>query len=248
MHHEREPDEDPSSSPSRDETDWSSVGRIGRAGAATERSERVLINYWLAAHSYLMALVNRDEELANELSDEFALRFLRGDFSKATPEKGRFRDYIKAVLRNLVAEHFRKQTARARHSERVDFENLSNERIEAEFLDNLRSAIVASAMQRLALFQKDHGTPYYTALQLRSSHPDASMARLARLLTQQTKQPYATDYLRQIIHRARERLASFVVERVRNACRCATAEELREELHSLQLWESCKDFVDLDEI
>ena len=42
--------------------------------------------------------MTRDEQLAEELFQEFALRMLRGDFRRAEPLRGRFRDYLKTVI------------------------------------------------------------------------------------------------------------------------------------------------------
>src|SRR5256885_1610619 len=50
----------------------------------------------------------RDEVEAEELCQEFALRFLRGDFRHADPDRGRFRDYLKVALRHLAGERSRR--------------------------------------------------------------------------------------------------------------------------------------------
>jgi hypothetical protein len=48
--------------------------------------------YYGAAYRYLLG-ATRNEEAALELFQDFAVRFLRGDFRRADPERGRFRDY-----------------------------------------------------------------------------------------------------------------------------------------------------------
>jgi DNA-directed RNA polymerase specialized sigma24 family protein len=56
----------------------------------------------------------RDPEVADDLAQEFALRFLRGDFQRADPERGRCRDYLKRALINLVHDYL-SQPAGNRH-------------------------------------------------------------------------------------------------------------------------------------
>ncbi len=51
----------------------------------------------------------RDATEADEQFQEFALKFLSGAFDSFKPEKGRFRDYLKAALRNQVARSFGKK-------------------------------------------------------------------------------------------------------------------------------------------
>src|SRR3712207_7176976 len=55
----------------------------------------------------------RSEAAAEELLQEFAVRFLRGDFRRADPQRGRFRDYVKTALIHLVIDHQRAEQARS---------------------------------------------------------------------------------------------------------------------------------------
>jgi hypothetical protein len=48
-------------------------------------------SYHRAVHRYLLGAL-RDEDAAEELFQEFALRFVRGDFRWADRGRGRFRD------------------------------------------------------------------------------------------------------------------------------------------------------------
>src|SRR5262249_12477585 len=60
--------------------------------------------YHQAAYSYLLASTGR-EDVAAHLFQELALKFLRGEFRRADQDRGRFRDYLKATLANLVRKH-----------------------------------------------------------------------------------------------------------------------------------------------
>src|SRR4051812_12204671 len=94
-------------------TRWSLMTQAHR-GADPDRHAaqgELLARYCASAYRYLRALV-RDEAGAEELCQEFALRFLRGDFRHADPQRGRFRDYLKAALCHLAGEHLRRELAR----------------------------------------------------------------------------------------------------------------------------------------
>ena len=55
---------------------------------------QLLLRYAGAVHRYLLKAL-RDRDAADELNQEFAMRFLRGDFRHSDPTRGRFRDYVK---------------------------------------------------------------------------------------------------------------------------------------------------------
>ena len=87
---------------------WSVVCRA-QGGAPQEAAEanRVLLErYGAAARRYLLGAV-RDPEAADDLFQEFSLRLLRGDLSRADPGRGRFRHFVKGVLSHLIADHYR---------------------------------------------------------------------------------------------------------------------------------------------
>ena len=67
--------------------------------------------YSPAIYRYLLGAV-RDTDTADELFQEFALRFLRGDFKRANPERGRFRDFLKTALYHLIVDHQKRQKNR----------------------------------------------------------------------------------------------------------------------------------------
>ena len=54
----------------------------------------------------------KDPDAADDLFQEFAYRFLHGDFKGASPERGRFRDFLKGVISHLVADFCKRQGRR----------------------------------------------------------------------------------------------------------------------------------------
>ena len=83
---------------SRINTLWTMVFQAhGADRDAVQQAQCVLLErYRGAIYRYLVGAL-RDADAAEELAQEFALRFVRGDFRRANPEKGRFRSYLKTV-------------------------------------------------------------------------------------------------------------------------------------------------------
>src|SRR6476619_5714252 len=79
---------------------------LRRAHGGDDDDDRRLLaglieRYHTAAYRYLVATA-RNPGVAADLFQEFAVRFLRGDFRRASPDRGRFRDYLRATLINLA--------------------------------------------------------------------------------------------------------------------------------------------------
>src|SRR5262245_54474212 len=95
---------------SRIATQWTLLVQAHGPGAVSAAQAALLARYRDAAVRYLLGAV-RDADAAEELAQEFALRFLRGDFRRASPEKGRFRDYLRTALIHLVDDFHRARRA-----------------------------------------------------------------------------------------------------------------------------------------
>src|SRR5262245_40375612 len=96
---------------SRIETQWTILFKSTPPGASSSLNAArtaLLQRYCGAVYRYLLAVVGNVHE-AYELAQEFALRMLQGTFKTADPSKGRFRDYVKTSLFNLVRRHHRKK-------------------------------------------------------------------------------------------------------------------------------------------
>ena len=85
--------ESPDERLSRISTMWSLVfqAHAGKVDAAASAQNVLMQRYGGAIHRYLLGAL-RDADAAADLAQEFALRFVRGDFRRANPERGRFRD------------------------------------------------------------------------------------------------------------------------------------------------------------
>jgi hypothetical protein len=70
---------------------------------------KVVVRYAPAIRSYLEAILRNPND-ADEVAQEFALHVLNHKFDKASPDRGRFRDYVKVSARNAALIYLRKKT------------------------------------------------------------------------------------------------------------------------------------------
>src|SRR5262245_14983917 len=81
------------------ETSWSTVYRAhqGDGDDVVSAKQMLLQRYYHPIYRYLRGMI-RDGDAAEDLTHEFAVRFLRGDFKVADRSRGRFRDLLKRAL------------------------------------------------------------------------------------------------------------------------------------------------------
>src|SRR5438552_1019342 len=98
-------------------TRWSLLLKANRPESADRSAQaELLVRYARPVFRYLRRLVG-DPDAAQDLCQEFAVRFLRGDFRHVRPERGRFRDYLKTALYRLAGDYRRRRQARGRDVE-----------------------------------------------------------------------------------------------------------------------------------
>lgn len=74
--------------------------------------DRLVATYWKPVYSHLLRRWSLGPEDAADLTQEFFLRFFEDDFLKgASPERGRFRTFLKMKLRDLVIDDLRRRAA-----------------------------------------------------------------------------------------------------------------------------------------
>jgi RNA polymerase sigma-70 factor (ECF subfamily) len=232
---------------SRISTLWTDVfeahGGQGAESAAAQK--RLLQRYCGAIYRYLRAAL-RDPDAADELAQEFALRFVRGDFKKADPGKGRFRDYVKTALFHLVATYHRHKGRDPRalpgdNYEPPDRSPPHDEVADKEFLDRWREALLARCWEALARLERETGQLYHTALHFRSSNPEVSSAEMAEQLGAKLGCPLTAAGIRQTIHRARAKFADLLIAEVAASLGADETEAIEQELADLGLLPFCQD-------
>ena len=226
-------------------TQWSVVRMAHRDQAPEAKAARrqLLEQYGGAARRYLLGAV-RDPDAAADLFQEFAVRLMQGDLRGADQDRGRFRHYVKAVLCNLTADHFRQRQRKARElttdvaaAETPD--DQANE-LDAAFVNSWREELLARAWQALAQLDEKNSQPYHMALRFRADHPEATSAEMAEALSAQVGRPLTVVNVRQILHRAREFFAEHLLAHVTASLTEPTVEQIEDELLELRLLEYCR--------
>src|SRR6266567_4572428 len=71
---------------------------------------RFMMRYAAPIQSYVGVIIHNRHD-AEEVIQDFLVRVMTHGFAGATPGRGRFRDYLKAAVRNAAAAHLRKAKA-----------------------------------------------------------------------------------------------------------------------------------------
>ncbi len=227
-------------------TIWNLVSRTSSDRSPEHAASQAALveRYQAAIQQYLLAAVgNRDT--ADDLFQEVALRLVRGDFGKAEAQRGRFRDYLKSSLINLVISYQRKQK-RMPVLDPATIEPASEEseisESDREFLTDCRQALLDRAWERLAAAQDPDGAPFHAVLQFRCENPDHSSAQMTAELTAalNPSEPFTDVGVRKTLQRARERFADSLLEELAVSLPRASSEELEQALIDLGLHTYCK--------
>lgn len=232
---------------SRIETLWSVVIRANQPSEESREAQQQLLDrYGGAIRRYLMASV-RDAELADELFQEFALKFVQGGFRQADPSKGQFRSYVKSVLYRMVASHFRKSPTRREQSLETDTpaqdEASSLSEADEVFLKSWRDDLLSRTWQALQGYELQSGVPYHTVLHARVTHPEFSSTELAESLGNQLAKPMTAGGTRVLLHRARDKFATLLLEIIADSLDEPTREHIEAELIEVGLIDYCREFL-----
>ncbi|HEX6986391.1 MAG TPA: sigma-70 family RNA polymerase sigma factor [Planctomycetaceae bacterium] len=233
---------------SRIDTLWSVVRKAHSPedSRAAEAQELLLERYGGAVRRYLCACL-RDRDAADEVFQEFALRFVRGDFRSADPSRGRFRSFLKTTVYRLMIDYRRRKGRDGRQQALgVDPEA----RPEADdplaasddvFLSSWRDELLARTWRALEEYERTSGTACYTALRMRVDAPELRSAELATRLSERLGRPVTPENARVLVHRARERFAEHLLDAVANSLDGPSPEAIEEELIDLRLLDYCRD-------
>jgi RNA polymerase sigma-70 factor (ECF subfamily) len=206
---------------------------------------RLMCRYAGAVHRYLLKAL-KDPDAAAELDQEFAVRFLRGDFRHSDPKRGRFRDYVKRAVQNLISDYYRrKRTTRTVDSggKEPAVEDPALARFEQQFVDSWRSDLLDRAWNALSELEKNSGHPYHTVLRWRVDHPELTSNVLADRLSTLLGRPLTAGAVRQAVQRSRRKYVDFLLTEVLASLNRPSQDELEEELSDLRLLEYCRPFM-----
>jgi RNA polymerase sigma factor (sigma-70 family) len=219
-------------------TRWTLLKRAHEEGgeAAAAAKAAILERYGRAVQRYLRGAL-KDAEAADDLFQEFAYRFLHGDLRGASPEKGRFRDFLKAVVSHQVADYFNRR--RRQHPvlpdkfpEPAAAEGSDLDRL---FQESWREELLAKTWEALAEMERNTGQPFHTVLRYRADHPELRSPDMAAGLEKILNKPLTPAGVRQILHRARVKFAELLRDIVLGSLDTDDPEHVDQELQELGL-------------
>lgn len=220
------------------QTDWALL-YLAHAAIPDDSREawtQLVLRYAEPVRGSLRRLV-RDAQLADDLNQEFWVRFLRGDFAHATPTRGRFRNLIKTVLIHLVVSHFRQ----AKREVTVGFDLADGFALAAHLANHhvadWRQELIDRALTGLDLARSGQICP--EVLDIEVENAGRASPEKAALFGRKAGREVSAEYYRQILHRTRAKFAELLVEEVRRSLTDPTPDAVREELAELDLLRYC---------
>lgn len=216
----------------------------GASDAIAAAQQFLLQRYRPAVYRYLLACLG-NADAADELCQEFSLRFVRGDFRRANPEKGRFRDLLKSALYHLMIDyHKRRQRGMPQLSpdgpEPADNEQSTFES-DRQFLATWRADLLNKAWEALADEERRTRRPMHTVLHFRAGNPELRSAEMAERLSAQLGEKLSADWVRKWLKLARDRFAENLLREVQASLQEPTPDDVEQELLDLKLLDYCKD-------
>jgi RNA polymerase sigma factor (sigma-70 family) len=228
-------------------THWTAVldAHSGTPDQISPAVSQLMCRYSGAVHRYFLKAV-KDPADAEELDQEFAIRFLRGDFRRCDPARGRFRDYVKRAVQNMISDHFRrKKTSRARSAAMLEpaITDPGLSRFDQEFVTSWRVDLLDRSWHALAELEKTSGQPYHTVLRFRVDHPELPSVKAAEHLSRLVGRPLTGGAVRQAVQRSRRKFVDFLIAEVLESLDRPSQDELEEELGDLDLLQYCRPYL-----
>ena len=232
------------------QTLWSVVRQAhGDQSYVQDAQQELLERYGGAVRRYALAAL-RDEDAAEEVFQEFALKFVRGDFGQADPNHGKFRAYVKTIVYRLIVDYQRRRKALVREGQlhsNIAEPAASDDRQAGEleatdepFRASWRAELLDRCWKRLEKDEAASGKPHYTVLRYRVDHPDAHSPELAAGLSKKLDKPINAGAVRVLLHRARDAFAELLFDEVSHSVAGHSLDEVEEELIELNLLEYCR--------
>ena len=221
------------------QTIWERVSKgCGEGDAAQQARKELLVRYHEVVQRYFRAQI-RDPYAADELYSNFALKLMQSDrlIRNADPGRGRFRHYLKAALRHMVIDYYRRKAG-------DPISPIDPDGIEGEGRDPVLDPIVCrelldKAWAALQAHDRATGQHHYPVLRCQSDNPELRSPQLADQLTARLGKTYTREGVRQALRRARAKFAELLLQEAERWLESPTLDELEAELAEMQLLQYC---------
>jgi DNA-directed RNA polymerase specialized sigma24 family protein len=186
-------------------------------------------------------------EAAEDLTQEFAARFLQGRYANADAGRGRFRDYLKTCLFALVAD-FRKQQARRKTQQPAEgwdpVDPHAADDDHASWNQTWRGSLIERALDHLEREEQRDQKQLYTVFKFRLDHPELRSVQAAEKLSVRLGRTVSDVWFRKRLMASRTRFAALLLETVAESLDNPTLDQVKEELADLELLSYCGPILD----
>jgi RNA polymerase sigma-70 factor (ECF subfamily) len=214
------------------QTTWTTIRIAHSESPARDSAMGELIGRYHDAVGRYLRLKLRDQNLADEVAQEFWAKLLTNKLAGADPSKGRFRDYLRTVLHRLIIDHFR-----SRKIQQLPPGDLLDPSCpDEEFTHVWRETVIKRVLARLETYEIS--TPknrYATVLHLRMSEPDAPIEVLAQRLGVQLGGRVTPEAFRKTLQRSRAKFLELLIQELRETIHPAEPEDIEAEIFDLGL-------------
>lgn len=211
--------------------------------SSVEARQALVLRYLPAIRRYVGA-ITRQDDLAQDMTQEVVVRLMSGGFAGADPHRGRFRDLLKTSIRNLIRNQWSRDQRRRTTPLEVDDLAEHDRAAEEAWDESWRLSILDLAWNALQQHERNHPSSVaYTLLRLRAEHPDESSDELAERLSTQLGKAVRPDALRQKLRRARLQFVDLLITEISRGLDHPTPERIEEELIALNLHEYVRDLL-----
>jgi len=200
---------------------------------------KFVLVYAPAIEGYLRALV-RDPDQVEEIRQDFLLRVLQKGFLASENLKGRFRNYLKAAVRNAAISHLRRKTHGQADPEALAQvpDDPEESPMDQEWLDHWRRCMLDRVWESLEMHERQNDDNHaYTVLKIYVDHnADEDSEAMAERAASQLKKPLRADAFRKQLSRARRLFAKLLVQEVVQTIESPTPDRIEEELVEVGLF------------
>lgn len=214
------------------DTCWSVIRNAHSPGPAGQAAMRDLIGRYHDAVERYLSRKLQDQNLADEVFQEFWAKLLTHKLAGADHTKGRFRDYLRTVLHRLILDHFRNRKLQSLPPGDL----LDPSGPDFDFDRVWREAVIKRAWTRLETFESM--TPknrYASVLHLRAGNPDDTIEEITAKLDAQAGTQTTPEAFRKTLQRARGKFLELLVLELRDTIHPASPEDIEAELFDLGL-------------
>lgn len=197
-----------------------------------------VMRYATAIQRYMTAILKNSHD-AEETCHDFLLKVFQQGFVAQSVTRGRFRDYLKAAVRNAALTRLRCQRPALANVD-LDAELAGPDdhwhEADEQWNSQWRTCLLERAWQTLESHEREHPESLlFTVLRMEADHPDRTSDEQAAALSRRLGKSYRADAFRKQVSRARRMFAQFIVAEIRLTLEQPTADDIEDELNNLNL-------------